>query len=316
MRRVIGGALIASCVVALGSSAFGDANDGAAGIPWMDNLVAAYKKSIEEQKPLVAYFHFKGCRWCAKLELDVMEKPEFAAMADKAVWVKVDSEQDDDKKNVSRMIEQLKIQSYPILSVLDCKPDKIEELVQVTGYFEPRVVNEEIQKGIKQYEAANPKATPRKPYGESNMTGTLLAPAPNTDVYATLACSVSDAALVSALQKLGYPPATSRSTGSHACMHRVTVPRDGKRYELSLHHTTGQPILARVKLKSGAAPAAEKLLDAQETIFPSYFIYDKADRALFLACAVDERDALTPERLESQLKMLIDTAAKTEPIWK
>lgn len=316
MRRVIGGALIASCVVVFGSAALGDAKDGAAGIPWMDNLVAAYKKSMDEQKPLVAYFHFKGCRWCAKLELDVMEKPEFAAMADKAVWVKVDSEQDDDKKNVSRMIEQLKIQSYPILSVLDCKPDKIEELVQVTGYFEPRVVNEQIAKGIGTYEEAKRKAAPRKPYGEPNFSGAKLEPASSDDVFATMACSVSDNTLISALRQLGYSPETSRSTGSHACMHRVMVPRDGKRYEVSLHHTIGQPMAARVKLKSGTAPAAERLLEAQEAIFPAYFIFDKANRTLYLACAMDERDALMPERLESQLKMLVDTAVKTESIWK
>jgi tetratricopeptide (TPR) repeat protein len=142
---------MAALIVALGIGSESPAQEYAGsaaavqGIQWMDDLLfAAWKKAVQESKPLVVYFHHptydakdsEGRRkLCAKLEREVLRTEEFNALAGRAVFAWIDVKRDDDKGNVSRAVKDLKVEATPVVVVLDVRADRIAERDRVTGYF-------------------------------------------------------------------------------------------------------------------------------------------------------------------------------------
>lgn len=105
-------------------------------IEWITDLYTAYQKAVEKKKVMVVYFTGKWCKWCDKLDQDILPKPEFNALADKAVFAKIDADIDDANKNVSGMIKSLGIEKYPTVVALDASETDIVERGRVVGYHD------------------------------------------------------------------------------------------------------------------------------------------------------------------------------------
>jgi thioredoxin-related protein len=136
MRRLIFlSALTIIMTLTLALSAFAQSTAYSNGIKWHSNIYEAYQKALKENKPLVVYFYFKGCGNCHKLENESFSSSEMGALADKAVFARVDIETDDSYKNISKLRDSLKLERYPVIAVLDVATDKIVERGRILGYF-------------------------------------------------------------------------------------------------------------------------------------------------------------------------------------
>ena len=106
-------------------------------IKWQPDLYGAYVQARDQRKPLVVYFYQTGCDWCERLEQDTLSTKDVNAFASRAVFARVDSERDDENKNVSKNIKALKIDAYPIIVVLDIASDGTPvERARIVGYYE------------------------------------------------------------------------------------------------------------------------------------------------------------------------------------
>ena len=105
-------------------------------VQWHNNLYSAYSQALRENKPLVAYFYFYDCGFCKKLENGPLSSKEINSLADKAVFVRVNIHMDDAQKNVSKLIQQLQLERYPSVAVMNVYKDKLTERGRIIGLFE------------------------------------------------------------------------------------------------------------------------------------------------------------------------------------
>lgn len=108
----------------------------AAKIQWRTALYGAFEEALQVKKPLVVYFYQRACQWCDRIEAGPFASPEVNALGDKAVFARIDYEQDDQHKNVSKMVQSLRIDRFPTVVLLDVWPDAIMERGRVVGYFD------------------------------------------------------------------------------------------------------------------------------------------------------------------------------------
>jgi hypothetical protein len=105
-------------------------------IAWDTDLFGAYRRASTAGKPLVVYFYFETCNNCALLARNVLGAGTINGLAGQAVFAQVDVEKDDDKKNISRMVTSLGLESYPVVAVLDASVSQIKERGRIAGYIE------------------------------------------------------------------------------------------------------------------------------------------------------------------------------------
>ena len=105
-------------------------------IQWQNNIWGAYNMALNQNKPLVAYFHMWNGEYCRKLEQGPLASPEVNALADKAIFVRVDIDMDDSNKNVSTKIKELNLTEYPAVVVIDVYKDKLVERGRIIGFHE------------------------------------------------------------------------------------------------------------------------------------------------------------------------------------
>lgn len=86
---------------------------------WITDLDQAKEKAKTENKPLYLLFTgTKWCIWCARMENDVYEKPEFwNAFKDRVVFAMIDVPARRDEK-ISRLMDTYKILGVPSIVVL------------------------------------------------------------------------------------------------------------------------------------------------------------------------------------------------------
>ncbi len=112
------------------------ANSGPQAVQWSNKVYQAFQQACREKKPLVVYFHSVGeCKHCTRLETETLTAPSFHVLADRAVFVRISMNDEDEKGNVRQLMNQLGVESVPFITVLDPSPSQIVERGHVLGYF-------------------------------------------------------------------------------------------------------------------------------------------------------------------------------------
>ena len=99
-------------------------------ITWRTGLYEAYVAARDAKLPLVVYLHGpdSGDRAQLESELAAVQVAEGAA-----IFVRQDAAQDDASGNVKKLRDALGLRSAPVVVVLRCGADKIEELGRIEG---------------------------------------------------------------------------------------------------------------------------------------------------------------------------------------
>ncbi len=82
---------------------------------WIGDYQQGVQRIKTEQKPMVLFLYADWCQWCEKLKKEVFTDPRITCLADRFVWVRINS---DVHREYKEAFEQ---KSYPMLLVLDPK---------------------------------------------------------------------------------------------------------------------------------------------------------------------------------------------------
>lgn len=129
-------------------------------IEFSNNLYASFQRAIAENRPLIVEFSQESCEWCQKLNKETMESPEMRALAERAIWVRVDPLKDEDAHgNVARLQSMLNIDRYPTTVVLNVSPTALSERGRVSGFFGPDEFSKRIEQALPQRNTATDTGT-------------------------------------------------------------------------------------------------------------------------------------------------------------
>jgi thioredoxin-related protein len=313
-RALLAGLLVASATVFLTGA------QPQPSISWETNLYGSWTRAVKEDRPLVVYFMMGSCRYCEQLDREVFTSPSFAALAGRAIFVKVEEGKDDEHKNVAKMMKSLDVDRFPILVVLDAQKEQIEEVTRVVGYHATDKYVKAVADALGKWEKSRPagavpaqQTTEVKPIIDSNVT---RASAP-----AVLgSCSLANVAVAEALKKMGYSCRTEDLPEGRGCNHILRVQQDGRAVSVYVSHIFGRTVwlgvpLVRVEPERATAPALLRVLEENWSIFPAQFNYDRNTRQLFLSKALDQEEVLTPERFQSELNHLLFLMKREQGLW-
>ncbi len=142
---------VASVLVLAGGMALVAEEKASPRVEWNQQVYAGYGKAVKEKKLLVVYFRkdfcetCKGpCKHCAPID-GLLRGKEVGALADKAIWVWQTEGVDDEKKNANRLFNDLKLDRYPSVVVLEVSDDAIQERGRIIG----AVADEEFLKRLR-----------------------------------------------------------------------------------------------------------------------------------------------------------------------
>lgn len=82
-------------------------------VPWLESHEQGIKQAQKEEKPAVLVLYADWCQWCEKLFSDTAEDPRIKSVADRFVWIKVNSDKEKTYK------EQYGQDGYPMIVLLD-----------------------------------------------------------------------------------------------------------------------------------------------------------------------------------------------------
>lgn len=85
----------------------------AVSVPWLDNHDQGVEKAKHDGKPAVLVLYADWCQWCEKLFSDTAGDPRIKAVADRFVWIRVNSDKEKTYK------EQYGQDGYPMIVILD-----------------------------------------------------------------------------------------------------------------------------------------------------------------------------------------------------
>jgi thioredoxin-related protein len=120
-------------------------------IEFSNKIFDGFKRALAEGKPLVVEFSQEKCHWCNKLDNETFKSDEMRELRDKAIWIRVDPDKDeDDKGNVNQLAKDLGIDRYPTTVVLDVKENSLAELGRVVGYFDGKKMAENMKQILPQ----------------------------------------------------------------------------------------------------------------------------------------------------------------------
>ncbi len=105
-------------------------------VTWIRNLYDGIQQAKAEKKPLIVLFTLRGCEWCDKLDRDAIDTKDFQALADRAVFVRAESTDEDNYGNYAQLKKDLKIERFPVAVILDVQPDRIHDAGRILGFFE------------------------------------------------------------------------------------------------------------------------------------------------------------------------------------
>ncbi len=92
------------------------ADDASKSIPWLeDDYDRALAFARERERPLVVYMWAPWCHTCRSMSSEVLPDPGLAPLADRFVWLKVDTDREDN----ASVLERLPMEVWPTLYVLD-----------------------------------------------------------------------------------------------------------------------------------------------------------------------------------------------------
>ena len=102
--------------------------------------------SLSKKSGKMMFVLFTGsdwCRWCIKLEDEILSKPEFAkAVGEQYVFVKIDSPRkhplpEKEEARNEELLDQYDIEGYPTILLVDSKEEVDAELSYVSGGVAP-----------------------------------------------------------------------------------------------------------------------------------------------------------------------------------
>lgn len=103
-------------------------------ISWSTDMAASYRKALAENKPMVVLFTRADGENCRRLEAGPLVSTEINSLAGQAIWVRANSAAPD--AHAQKMMNELKLQRVPYLTVLDVGTAQINERGAVEGYFD------------------------------------------------------------------------------------------------------------------------------------------------------------------------------------
>jgi len=110
-------------------------------IHWQDQIMDAWKKAIEEKRPLLVYVAMDGCAYCRKLEKDTLSNPQIAEKIGSGfIATKLNGPKD------QKFAKRLGVRSYPTLVIIS--PDN-KVLDSISGFVEAEELFERLNSVVK-----------------------------------------------------------------------------------------------------------------------------------------------------------------------
>lgn len=106
-------------------------------LDWIEDHDAGYEAATKEKKPMVMVLYAGWCGWSKKLMEGTIKDPRVQDLWDEFVWVKVDSDQQKEYKEIYGQ------NGYPMVIMTD---EKGEIINKVDGYRDPRIFQGELRK--------------------------------------------------------------------------------------------------------------------------------------------------------------------------
>src|SRR4051794_25600536 len=100
-------------------------------VQWSRNLCAGYKSALEQHKPLVVYF--SDDNWWPLTFQDAIKTGTLNEFASRAVFVRAEPKDEDDKGNYAKIKSDLQLDQLPTVSVLDVGTSVIKECGRIVG---------------------------------------------------------------------------------------------------------------------------------------------------------------------------------------
>jgi len=100
-------------------------------IEWASSLKDGLAQAQREGKPLVCVFEEDNCAWCKKFDQE-LTKPAAAELGQDAIFVHLSPSKD---QGAFTLANNLGIDSYPTVSVLDVNGSNINERSRMTGFM-------------------------------------------------------------------------------------------------------------------------------------------------------------------------------------
>lgn len=116
-------------------------------LTWSENIDDSFKKSLEQNKPLVILFTNDKCGWCKALDKELQD-PNLAKYQGDAVYlkVKVKDNVDDDAKKLYNL---MKVEGYPTLSVVRLSQQGgLHETMRNSGYIDSRTIGDKLANAL------------------------------------------------------------------------------------------------------------------------------------------------------------------------
>jgi thioredoxin-related protein len=101
---------------------------------WSPTVFHGFARAVTAHKRLIVMFEEKSCTWCTRLEGAILSDPRFIQMQGRVVFAVADLSADDEKANNKKMFNDLKVERYPTLVLLDASVNNLQELTRLVGY--------------------------------------------------------------------------------------------------------------------------------------------------------------------------------------
>jgi len=103
-------------------------------IQWQDELMDAWKKAVDQKRPLLVYVNMDGCAYCRKLEKDTLSNPQIAEKIGSGfIAAKLNGPKD------PKFVKRLGVRAYPTLVIISPENkvlDSISGFVEAEELFE------------------------------------------------------------------------------------------------------------------------------------------------------------------------------------
>ncbi len=108
----------------------------AGAIDWIDDHASGLSRAKTEAKPVFLMLYADWCSWCNKTFAETMPDPRIMALKDRFVWVRVDSDKEQQYK------KQYGQEGYPMMVLLNPEGTVLKK---IDGYRDARALSEEIK---------------------------------------------------------------------------------------------------------------------------------------------------------------------------
>jgi hypothetical protein len=263
-------------------------------VQWKTNLFQSFVKARDEQKPLVVYFYKVDPDSMSErmdYEKALVQSSQINSLASQAIFAWVDREKDDANRNVEKMATSLDLTEFPVIVVLDAKPDNLDERGRIAGYQDISDIETKLSELV-----AGVTSTPAEPPADTPLTQQNLP---------------------GFLKGLGYSP-EEISEG----FFEIKVERPAVNWTVFVQvwaQTSNRRVwcLANLgKLENLALVPADKLaalLNRNDSIGPSHF-YIHND-VLYLGRALENRQGVE-ELFPAELEIFVTDVIESNGIWK